>query len=261
MIVVFLVAAFLLVGVSAALPAEKETTDQEKDPWAWRFNLNLYGWLPAMPTDIRIGDNEIHMPADYDTVLESLRMALMLEAEVHKGPFGVFVTPLYVELDYSQEKQRLIRTRKETLKQQAWLVDYGVAYSIGKWDVGKRSTFDLAPYAGGRWFHDNVKIEFKPGPTISREIEFNTPFVGLRGLWDFGNPWLLKIGGDYGGFGIDNVDQTIQMFGSIGYRFKIKEVATRAFLGYRWVNFEYHKDVVELETDMYGPYLGMGIEF
>jgi len=33
-IIPFLLAAFLLVGASAALSAEKEATDQKKDPWA-----------------------------------------------------------------------------------------------------------------------------------------------------------------------------------------------------------------------------------
>ncbi len=256
---VVLLSVCLLVGTPEAFAGEKETADPQKDPQAWRFNFNAYGWIPWAPADIRIGDNEAHIPEDATTIFQSLRMALMFEAEVHKGPIGVFVSPLYVELDYSEQKQGPVE--KFTLKEQAWLIDYGGAYSIGKWEVGKDSTFDLAPYAGGRWFHDNIKMEFKPGPTVDTTVRFNTPIFGLRGLWDFGNPWLLKIAGDYGGFGIDNVDQTIQVFGSIGYRFKIREIATRAFLGFRWVNIEYSKEDVDLKVDIYGPYLGMGIEF
>ena len=259
MIFPFILATILLVGISAGFSAEKEMTDQKKDPWAWRFNLNAYGWIPWAPADIRIGENEAHIPEDATTIFQSLRMALMFEAEVHKGPIGVFISPLYVELDYSENKSGPIQ--KVTLQEQAWLIDYGGAYSVWKWKFGKSSTFDIGPYAAGRWFHDNIKIEFKPGPTISKEVEFNTPVVGFRGYWDFGNPWLLKLVGDYGGFGIDNVDQTFQVFGSIGYRFKIKEIATRAFLGFRWVNIEYSKEDVDLKVDIYGPYLGMGIEF
>jgi hypothetical protein len=51
----FLLAAFILVGTSAALSAEKEATDQKKDPWAWRFNANIYGWLPWAPAEVKVG--------------------------------------------------------------------------------------------------------------------------------------------------------------------------------------------------------------
>ena len=95
----FLLAAFLLVGASAAFSAEKEAPDQKKDPWAWRFNLNVYGWLPWAPVDITLGDHTAYIPEDLNVIFESLRFAAMFEAEVHKGPIGVFVSPLYINLE------------------------------------------------------------------------------------------------------------------------------------------------------------------
>jgi len=192
-IIPFLLAAFLLVGTSAAFSAEKEATDQKKDPWAWGFNFAVYGWLPWAPVDITLGDTEAHIPEGLDVIFDSLRFAAMFEAEVNKGPIGAFVSPIYVNLDYSENKAGPFETRKVTLKEQAWLVDYGAFYMFGPWDFGKRSTLELGPYAGARYLHDNVKIEFKPGPSVLDTVEFNTPIIGLRTVWDFGNPWYLKI--------------------------------------------------------------------
>jgi hypothetical protein len=259
--VLFLLAAFLLVGASAAFSAAKEATDQKKDPWAWRFNLNVYGWLPWAPVDITLGDTEAHRPEDLSTIWESLKFAATFEAEIHKGPIGVFVAPMYFNLDYSENKQGPFETRKVTLKEQAWVVDYGASYEFGPWDFGKNSKLKLAPYAGARYLNDNIKIEFKPGPTVSDTINFNTPIVGLRALWYFDNPWYINVFGDYGGFDVDGVDQTWQAVGNIGYRFKIKKVSTRAYLGFRYMNIEYSKNANSLKVDIYGPFLGLGIEF
>ena len=149
----FLLAAFLLVGTSAALSAEKEAADQKKDPRAWRFNVNVYGWMPWAPADITIGDTEANIPEDFDTIFESLRFAMMFEAEVHKGPIGAFVSPIYVNLDYSEYEQGPFERRKVTLKEQAWVVDFGASYTFGPWDFGKRSTLELGPYAGARYLN------------------------------------------------------------------------------------------------------------
>jgi len=123
-IIPFLLAAFLLVGTSAAFSAEKEAPDQMKDPWAWGFNFAVYGWLPWAPVDIKLGDTEAHIPEGLDVIFDSLRFAAMFEAEVNKGPIGAFVSPIYVNLDYSENKAGPFEMRKVTLKEQAWFVDY-----------------------------------------------------------------------------------------------------------------------------------------
>ena len=69
-----------------------------------------------------------------------------------------------------------------------------------------------------------IKIEFKPGPTVSDTINFNTPIIGLRALWYFDNPWYLNIFGDYGGFDVDGVDQTWQAMAGVGYQFDKFEI-------------------------------------
>jgi hypothetical protein len=90
---------------------------------------------------------------------------------------------MYFNLDYCENKSGPFETRKVTLKEQAWVVDYGASYTFGPWHFGKSSKLELAPYAGSRHLNDNIKIEFKPGPTVSDTINFNTSIIGLRALW------------------------------------------------------------------------------
>jgi len=256
-----LLAAFLLVGASPAFSAEKKSTDQKKDPWAWRFNANVYGWMPWAPAEIKVGDFEEDIPEDFGTILESLKMAAMFEVEVHKGPIGVFVSPIFAEVDDSKYHQGLVERRKVTLKEQLWLIDYGASYTFGPWDFGNGSKFAIEPYAGARFLNDNLKIEVKPGPSYLKTIAFNTPIIGLRTHWDFGNPWYLNISGDYGGFDVENVEQTWQTVGRLGYRFKIMDVSTSAFIGFRYVHVHYSDNALDIKVDIYGPFLGLGIEF
>jgi hypothetical protein len=257
-----LLAAFILFGTSAALSAEKEATDQKKDPWPWRFNANIYGWLPRAPADVTIGGIEKDLPEDFGTLLSDFVFAAEFEIEVHKGPIGVFVSPIFARLKDSKNVQGPFESREVTVEEKAWIVDYGASYAFGPWDSVKGSKLTLEPYAAGRYLHDKIRISVSPGSTHDRTIEFNTPVIGLRAHWDFDNPWFLSIVGDYGGFGgVGDVNNTWQAVGKVGYAFNIKGVTTNAFLGFRYLHIDYSKDLLGINLDIYGPFLGIGVEF
>jgi hypothetical protein len=186
----------------------------------------------------------------------------MGEFEVHKGPIGVFVSPLYISLKDRTQVQGQFESREVTVKEKAWLIDYGASYAFGPWDLGKSTKLTLEPYAAGRYLHDDINISVSPGRTHDKTIKFNTPIIGLRAHWDFDNPWFLDIFGDYGGFGgVGNVNNTWQAVGMVGYGFKIKGVSTNAFLGFRYLHIDYSKDLLGIKVDIYGPFLGIGVEF
>jgi hypothetical protein len=152
----------------------------------------------------------------------------MGEFEVHKGPIGVFVSPLYISLKDRTQVQGQFESREVTVKEKAWLIDYGASYAFGPWDLGKSTKLTLEPYAAGRYLHDDINISVSPGRTHDKTIKFNTPIIGLRAHWDFDNPWFLDIFGDYGGFGgVDNVNQTWQAVGMLGYPWVIRQEVLR----------------------------------
>ena len=150
-----------------------------------------------------------------------------------------------------------------------WVVDYGVAYEIGKWRLGEAAdspTVTVEPFVGGLYFHDNIKIDVTPGLLdrglkIRKTIEFNTPIVGLNTLLRFNDRWSFRVSGNYGVFNASEVNRTWQGIGLLGYHFKMGDVPSQVFVGYRYLHVDLENDPIELEVDVKGPLVGFGFEF
>ena len=91
-------------------------------------------------------------------------------------------------------------------------------------------------------------------------IRFNTPLIGLNTLWDLTERWILRLGGNWGGWDVDNVHKTYEFVGTIGYRFKMWNVSSKVYAGYRYLHVTYEKEV-EIQVDVKGPLVGIGWEF
>ena len=276
--------ALMLIGTSAIPSAAEEPTDTQKKSspsweqvvagWReapWRFNVNVYGWLPSAPVDIKVDGNEVaHYPERFDNIFDSLQMAAMGEVEIHKGPFGVFGSPIYYDgKDHENFTGLLGQSRRATLEEKVWLIKYGASYDLGPWHLGETSDSPavvLQPYVGGLYFHDDIEMKVSPGLfdiglDYKTTLTFNTPIVGLNTLWDLTKRWTLRLGGNYGGFHVDNVKKTYEFVGTVGYRFKMWDVSSKVFAGYRYLRVDYEKRNVELQVDIQGPLFGIGWEF
>jgi hypothetical protein len=110
--------ALMLVGTSATPSAAEEPTNtQEEAPssaeqvvagWReapWRFNVNVYAWFPKAPVKIDVGQVEVDLPETLSNIYSGIQLGGMAELEVHKGPIGVFASPLYVKLKDSEHIQ------------------------------------------------------------------------------------------------------------------------------------------------------------
>jgi hypothetical protein len=144
--------ALLLVGVSATLSAAQEGQGWEDAPW--QFSAKIYGWLPEAPATIKVeGHGVTNMPESLDNILDSLEMMAMFELEAHKGPLGFFVSPIYYKGKYTEHFAGLPgETHKLTLEETVWAIDYGVAYELGQWHLGKAAdspTVTVEPFVGG----------------------------------------------------------------------------------------------------------------
>lgn len=69
--------------------------------------------------------------------------------------------------------------------------------------------------------------------------------------------WYLRIGGNFGGWGVDNVDSTYELGVAAAYRFKMWGASTQAFFGYRYLHIEHEEDL-NLHVDIKGPIIGIG---
>jgi hypothetical protein len=277
--------ALILVGTSAVSLVAAEATKKQNDAsssakqvgagWRdapWRFNVNFYGWAPHAPVKFQVDELEIALPETLSNIYKGLQFGAMAEFEVHKGPIGVFASPLYVKLKDSKNIEGLFEKRKVTLQEEAFLIDYGVSYRFGAYHLGKNAatgyspSIAVEPYAGFRYIHDPLKITVDPGVLgerlrFKKTIEFNTPIIGISTHWDITERWGLRIQGDIGGFHVDHVDNTYQGIGLIGYRFKMWDVSSVVYAGYRYLRVHYDDDPIEIDVAMQGPLLGIGWEF
>jgi hypothetical protein len=210
------------------------------------------------------------MPESLDNILESLEMMAMFELEAHKGPLGFFVSPIYYKGEYTEHFAGLPgEVHKLTLKESAWVIDYGVAYELGQWSLGKAAdspTVTLEPFVGGLYFHDPIEIDVTPGLLgeglrVHKTITFNTPIVGLNTLLRFNDRWSLRVSGNYGVFNASEVNETWQGFGLVGYDFKIKNTPSQVFVGYRYIHIDLEKEPIKIDVDVKGPLVGFGVEF
>ncbi len=240
-----------------------------RDWWArspWRFNGLVYGWLPEAPARISADGVTTKVPEKFDTILDDLDMFAVGMFEVHKGPIGVFAAPLYFAgKDNESFKGPLGEKRRVRLKETVWVVDYGASFVLGPWDLGKQISVAVEPYAGFRYLNDRISLKLDrdalgPGFTFRHRVRFNTPIVGVRTLWDITDRWTLHLAGDRGGWDTDHVNKTSQLYGTLGYRFKMAGISSHAFAGWRYVQIHYRKKV-DLKLWIRGPVFGIGVEF
>jgi hypothetical protein len=256
---------------ASPLSSTNAPPDAKEERWPWRFNVNVYGWAPEAPVDIKVDGNEVaNYPESFDNIFDSLEMAAMFEVGVYKGPIGVFVSPVYYKGEDDEKFTGLLgQRRKGTLDEEVWIIKYGVSYDLGPWHLGKNSDSPaviLQPYVGGLYLHDDIKLKVSPGALdigldFKTTIKINTPIIGLNTLWDLTDRWILGLGGNYGGWDVDDMKKTYEFIGLLGYRFKMWDVSSKVFAGYRYLHIDYEKKDVELQVSVRGPLLGIGWEF
>ena len=209
------------------------------------------------------------MPEKFDNIFDDLQITAMFEVEVHKGPIGVFASPVYYKGEDDEKFTGLVgERRKATLDETVWLIKYGASYDLGPWHLGKNSDSPavvVQPYVGGLYLTDDIKLKVNPGALdigldFKTTVRFNTPIVGLNTLWDLTERWTLRLGGNWGGFHVDNVNTTYEFVGTVGCRFKMWGVSSKAFAGYRYLHVHYQKEV-EIKVNVQGPLIGIGWEF
>lgn len=262
------VCGFFCAGATPAL-AQSEGRSWS-DPW--QFRVNLYGWLPDAPATISVDGKEvIDVPEDLDTILDSLDITAMFELEAQKGPLVFFANNVYYQGTYDENFTGPITSlpKEYELEEEVWAIKYGVGYELGPWDLGgsdESPKITLIPWGGAFYFHDDWSLEIKPqGAPLSGKTsgtyELHTPMAGLGSRVHLSEKWYLNLSYGYGGWDVDDVDEVYDFIGNIGYRFKMWDVATKVFAGYRYLHLEREAQDVNLDLTAKGPFFGIGWEF
>jgi hypothetical protein len=255
----------------ASLHEAEQSPGGTEDDWPWRFNVNIYAWAPKAPARIKAnGKTVASEPETLGNILSSLEMAAMFELGLHKGPIGIFVSPVYYEGDYdANSKGSLGQKRKGSLSEDVWLIKYGMSYDFGPWHfVNKFNSPSVVfqPYVGGLYFHDDIDLYIKADAIDQRDdfrttIEFNSPLVGMNTLFDLTKDWSLCLGFNFGGWDVQNLRSTHEFISTVAYHFTMFDVPSNVFAGYRYLHLDYKKSSVALHVDVKGPMIGIGWEF
>jgi len=262
-----LLAGLLLAGTSAMVSAAETGVGDAP----WDLKARIYFWLPDAPIDILVNQMNVgNLPESLDSILEGLQMAFMGEFELVKGPLTFFVSPIY----YNGKVHRDFvdpfgDTRRYSVAEKVWLVDYGVGWAFGPWNLSEgadSATLTLTPYFGARYFHDPVRLNVPPGAndpglSLKNTIAFNTGIAGLRANVKISDKWSFGIAGDVGVFDANEVKKTWQTVGTVNYHFKIKNTPSVFFVGYRYLVLDVINPPVEADIVAKGPLLGIGFEW
>jgi hypothetical protein len=263
-------ALFLLAGASDVMAERLE--QQSISESSWQFNVYIDGWLPKAPAEIFIDGNELDLPENLNKILDSMKLISELRFNVRKGPLGIFFNPIYYKGEYN--KIRLKTPLEELdgkLKETVWLIDYGVSYEVARWDIGKDGNsrvVTLEPYAGLRYFWDNIKLEIEPGLIedgflTRKKVRTTSPIIGLKSSIQLNDNWDFLLQGDYGGFNVNNMKETYLMAGYFNYDFKMGKIDSKFYFGYRFLHLELEDKAegVKVDVNAQGPLLGLGFSF
>jgi hypothetical protein len=229
----------------------------------------MYLWFPNAPATITIGHGDTMLPENVGTIYDSLQFGMMLDLEARKGRFGGYFAPIFVWLrDANNTVKGPFQSHQLVVSESVYLMDFGMSYEIGQWRLWNRPNWFLAgpavtvePFFGARSLVDDMTITLKPGGDVTPEISFIAPVIGLRTFWDLTDRFNLRIEGDYGGFGVDGLEETWNFDALVGYRFKPrKNLDINVFAGYRYLSIEY-KNVAAIDVDIKGAFLGAALEF
>lgn len=213
-----LLPALLLAGAASA---------QEQD---WRYRATLYAWLPALDTTIDTRFGTINQPSGSSSdVLSALDFAFMGTFSAQKGPWGLALDGLYVDLSNGKP------TPLPLYDEASLAVQVGAisGYALYRVSGAAPAQFDVG--AGFRSFSMDVTATVTPGilPGGSQTVSANwtDPLIAARATVPLDDKWFLSGFADFGGTGGDS--QTYQVYGGVGYTFN-ESWSTQ--VGYRLMN-------------------------
>jgi hypothetical protein len=245
----------------------------------WRFNTNFYFWLPELPIGTATPVGVQHILVSQSDVINSLQVGGMLFLEVSKGNWSVYLDSFALKLEGERSifEQDLVESK---ITNKAIYYEPGVAYDLGTFNLSDSpdsATVNVKSFIGLRglvtkfWLKnyggDNLPEGAPVGPGFffgkkKAKISFAAPVIGFRTLWSVNDSWSVVANGSYGGFGVDDLQESWQAEVGGQYRYKTDGGNLgKIHFGYRQLNIHFDDGRIDLWLNARGPYLGWGIEF
>jgi len=257
-----------VVPASQPSDTQAQSVDWSNDGDDWRFDLQLYAFLPAKvegsatawltaPVDLSFGD-----------IFSNLNAAGSVRFEGWKGDWGFIVDLLGAGVE-ADTKLGPVNLNVEVAQ---FIGDIGVGYCFGPYPLGDGDAdqpklqfprLRLEPLGGLRYVW--LKQRITPGclSTIGGEKNYVEPWLGGRVVLEL-NDWLaLMVRGDVGGFGLGNASD-LTWSAMAGANFHVSK-RTDIRLGYRIYDIDYQtgsgRDRFGVDLRMHGPWIGVAFRW
>lgn len=241
-------------SVSAAEPGSQLTV---REPDGWWFEVQPYIWMSALGTEVDTGTVQAEADAEFSDLVDVLDKAIMLHAEAHNGPWGIFGDVFWTRLE-KDENFGATGTLDVTLDMA--IIEVGGYRRFYKQFTKRSLTFDAMLGARVGIFGTDVTIDNGAGASASSdETEvWAEPMIGGKVRVNMTPKFSTGIRADVSGFGIGS-ELTYNVNSEFRYRFSDFFALT---FGYRYMSIDYETDNnVDIEVTMNGPVIGFLFTF
>lgn len=237
-------AAALLV---AATPAAAED---------WDFAFTPYVWLPSLTSQLHTEFGTVESTSSGDDTLSDLDFAFMAALEARRGKLSLVGDLLYTDLS-SEEPTPLGRLWDSVNTD----TRVGAFSGYALWRVAETPMVALDLGAGFRAYSAKIDTTLEAGRLDGRSYDLSEqwidPLLAARGSVRFNDHWSANAVLDVGGFDGQN-DSTWQTLASVNYA--INDTWTIRG-GWRYLDIQKEIDGLNVETELNGPIIGVGIHF
>ena len=264
------VVAMVVMGAALA-SAGASAQEVNKYDGEWHYGATIYGWLPAMTTDLNFSlpngataspSVEVK-PHDY---LSDLRFAIMAVGSARKGNWELFTDIVYADIGGLSSKVRTIRTPggeihpqvdinvDVDMKTTVWTL--GAGYTVARSDQG-----NLDIIAGARYLDVKSSLgvnAFGPNGIFGKSVDTTdkmniwTGIIGVAGalrLSDDGK-WYMPYEADFGA-GSSSTTSFNGILG-VGYKFGWGDL----LVAWRYLDYKMDSNAVVEKLIMSGPAIG-----
>jgi hypothetical protein len=240
------------------LPPESLGTSTElatgETPKALHIRMSFYGWFSCVSTEVQARDTTVSSDVGFGKIVDALDFANFAHLELKRGDWGLFSEVDFVKLsnDTDFRAPRLGIPFKipgdGVLKQT--MIELGAMRSF----EGSRVGFDAL--AGARYFNFYSKVHAGPFESTMRK-DWIDPMFGGRLRYRITDKWTASLRGDVSGFGVGS-ELTLGAVALLSYSFTDRHSFG---IGYRYLDIDYKSGKTDLNIKMYGPLMGVSINF
>ncbi len=240
-----------IVGMVAAVLLIVASVGNAEEPRGWKGEITPYAWLAGVEGDLTVNGHTADFNKEFSDLFDLVEWGGSLLGVVQYNRYLAWAQVDYFslstdELDVDQQPQH------GRLDSKMFLGEYAVGYQVDGWSQGQ--TFDLL--VGARTLRVKNDLEIFGVGTFSKRKDILDPIFVVRPSIPLSSKLRFNPTLGIGGGGDSDLIWELQP--QFQYQFS-DTIAAR--LGYRTIHYKFEKDGNELNIDLSGLIVGVGVMF